>query len=73
MGYRFIYRVKKREFLNKPTYNCVLGNYLKMINDIDDLGGLTPGKKRELLLDGGRGDLVFNKKKRLTHKSNVNN
>ena len=44
-----------------------------MINDIDDLGGLTPGKKRELLLDGGRGDLVFNKKKRLTHKSNLNN
>ena len=39
----------------------VLGNYLKMINHIDELGGLSDGKKRELLLDGCRGDLVFNK------------
>lgn len=44
-GYKFIHRVKKRGFLNKPTHHRVLGNYLKMINDIDDLGGLTPGKK----------------------------
>ena len=37
-----------------------------MINYVDELGGLTDGKKRELLIDGYRGDLVFNK------KSNVN-
>ena len=59
---------KKRGFLNdlyKPAFKedipFVLGNYLKMINHIDELGGLSDGKKRELLLDGCRGDLVFNK------------
>ena len=59
---------KKRGFLNdlyEPAFKedipFVLGNYLKMINHIDELGGLSDGKKRELLLDGCRGDLVFNK------------
>ena len=39
----------------------LIDNYLKMINHVDELGGLSDGKKRELLLDGCRGDLVFNK------------
>ena len=60
------YKNIKRGFLNKPISHCVLGNYIKMINYVDELGGLTDGKKRELLIDGYRGDLVFNK------KSNVN-
>lgn len=44
--------------LYKPAFKedipFVLGNYLKMINHIDELGGLSDGKKRELLLDGCR-------------------
>lgn len=60
------YKNIKLGFLNKPISPCVLGNYIKMINHVDELGGLTDGKKRELLIDGCRGDLVFNK------KSNVN-
>lgn len=57
---------KKRGFLSdiyttafKKDSVCVFGNYFKMINHVDELGGLSDGKKRELLLDGGRADLVF--------------
>ena len=35
--------------------------FTRLINHVDELGGLSDGKKRELLLDGCRGDLVFNK------------
>ena len=48
-------------------FPVVLSNFpnLSILNHVDELGGLTDGKKRELLLDGGRADLVFNKKSNL--------
>lgn len=60
------FEAKKRGFSDElylpPKYDSpiVFGNYIKMINVVDELVGLTEGKKRELLLDGYRGDLVFN-------------
>lgn len=37
----------------------VLGKYVKMIDDLDKQDLISESKKRELLLDGYRGDLVF--------------
>ena len=43
--------------------NIVLGNYIERIKFLDSHNALKRGKKRKLLLDGFKWDLVFNTKK----------
>lgn len=43
--------------------SIVLGDYMNKIRLLDSKNALRPGKRRKLLLDGFRWDLVFNKKR----------
>ena len=50
---------KLYELPSEPTYT-VLGKYIDLIEELDSNNVISSGKRRELLLDAFRGDLVYN-------------